>query len=98
MARLCKSPPKAFSDALTVWVPETLEDAEKVQHRRPALGKQVLLPLCPFIQTRFLSHSYFFFGKWVYFAVIRKLKEQLLSFSYPASENSIILYDPHIGC
>ena len=39
-------------------VPETLEDAEKVQDRRPALGKQVLLPLCPFIHTRFL---FFFF-------------------------------------
>lgn len=75
-------------------VPETLEDAEKVQDRRPALGKQVLLPLCPFIHTRFLFHYFFFF----LVNVIGKLKEQLLSFSYPASENSIILYDPHIGC
>ena len=41
-------------------VPETLEDAEKVQDRRPALGKQVLLPLCPFIHTRFL---FFFLRK-----------------------------------
>ena len=45
-------------------VPETLEDAEKVQDRRPALGKQVLLPLCPFIHTRFLFH-YFLGFFWV---------------------------------
>lgn len=96
-----RSPPPGWQGSVNPCLRHllTLEDAEKVQDRKPALERQVLLLLCPFIHIRFLFHYFLFFlGKWVYFAVIRKLKGQLLSFPYVASANSIILYNAQIGC